>query len=205
MNEPDPLARALLPVLLHKLANTTQLLTGLDAMLRIEGGEEMFLKRCPDLARASEDVEDLGWALAVLGSAGGADVLLARREPRGLEILFDLVRSAARRGQRDLAPPPWPDGEWPGLAPHVLGGWELPWAVAALLHASGLDAGPGGVGDWDLASAVDRWVLTVPAGPEVESALERSLPRLEGASCEREGERACLALPADWLTPPSTG
>ena len=42
MSAPDPLTRALLPVLIHKLGNATQLLTGMNAMLALDGGHEHF-------------------------------------------------------------------------------------------------------------------------------------------------------------------
>ena len=139
MKTPDPLVRDLMPVLIHKLGNTTQLLTGLNAMLGIDGGEEIFVERTDDLGRASSDVHRLGYALAVLGSAGGSNLLLARRDPRGLEILLELVHASLRRNGRSLSCPAIPD-----LAPSALAGWQLPWALASLVHARGLGAAEGG-------------------------------------------------------------
>jgi len=192
----DPLSRALLPVLLHGLANTTQLLKGLEAMLRIEGGEELFAARAPDLARASAEVEDLGFALAVLGSAGGARLLLARREPRGLAILFGLVRSALRREERDLSPPP---GPWPLCAPDVLSGWELPWAFASVLLAAGRDGSPSEVLSWRLAEGPAGWTLELPGERRLDEAVERVRSRLLGTEWAREGSLVRGTLPAPWL------
>ena len=120
----DALSEAILPVLLHELANVTQNLTGLHSILAMEGGTELFARRQADLVRSGQLAEDLGWAMAVLGSACGENLLLARREPRGLSILFTLVQKACRREGLDVQPCP-PD--LPQLAPGCLDGWQLPW------------------------------------------------------------------------------
>ena len=93
----EPLGRALLPVVLHKLNNATQLLTGLNALLALEGGEVTLEARGDDLAAVSRTVDELGWLVAVVASGSGADLLLERREPRGLEIVSRYVAKAARR------------------------------------------------------------------------------------------------------------
>jgi hypothetical protein len=191
----DPLVRAALPVLLHGLANTTQLLTGLRSALAFEGGEALFASRAGDLAGASGRIGDLGYALAVLGSASGADLLLARREPRGLAILVGIADEVVRRDGRVLAGPE----ELPLLAPQAQDGWQLPWAVASLLLASANDHAEGALVPWGLAAGPRGWELALPAGTQVETGLERVLPRLRGAEAEREGERWRLALPAPWL------
>jgi len=194
----DPLARALMPVVLHQMANATQLLAGLQAVLSMEGGDAMLVERADDLARASLDVEDLGWALAVLGSAVGADLLLARRQPRGLAILLPMVGKALQRAERPMPSVP---RDLPQLAPAALDGWQAPWAVASLLLAAGEDANTTPPA-WNLSLAGEGWRFTVPAG---ETALARApsvVERLPGARAEEGAAHLHLILPAAWLSAP---
>ena len=95
----DPTARVLLPVLLHEVNNATQLLVGLRAILELPGGEAMFNSRADDLARTSAMMDDLGFALAVVATAGGANMLLARRDERSIQIMWELTCQA--RGAED--------------------------------------------------------------------------------------------------------
>ena len=194
----DPLARALMPVVLHRMANATQLLAGLEAVLAMEGGEALFEERADDLARASLDVEDLGWVMAVLGSAVGADLLLARRQPRGLEILLPLVGKALQRADR---PAPCVPQGLPQLAPAALDGWQTPWAVASLLLAAGEDAHTAAP-SWELTLADEGWRLTVPKGETVTARAPSVVERTPGARAEEGAERLHLILPADWLLAP---
>ena len=194
----DPLTRALMPVVLHQMANATQLLAGLEAVLSMEGGEALFEERADDLARTSLDVEDLGWVMAVLGSAVGADLLLARRQPRGLEILLPLVGKALHRAERPaLAMPPG----LPQLAPAALDGWQTPWAVASLLLAAGEDAETAAP-SWELTLAAEGWRLTVAKGETVMARAPSVLERTPGARVEEGTEHLHLILPADWLLAP---
>ena len=181
MKTPDPLVRDLMPVLIHKLGNTTQLLTGLNAMLGIDGGEEIFVERTDDLGRASSDVHRLGYALAVLGSAGGSNLLLARRDPRGLEILLELVHASLRRNGRSLSCPAIPD-----LAPSALAGWQLPWALAS--QPPRVD---------------EAWIFGVGECEETSAATDRILAHLPGAETGREGGEILLHLPTGWLVEPT--
>lgn len=192
---PDPLTRALLPVLLHKLSNATQLLTGLNAALALEGGGELLAERSDDLAATSRGVEELGWVLAVLGSAGGANLLLARREPRGLAILVPLVVDAARRADAALAPP---SHALPALAPDALDGWQVPWALGSLLFAAAEDAG-GATAGWSLDSDGGSWRLTLEGGEGTAACARRVLEHLPGAELEGDGTSIVLRLPGPWL------
>lgn len=194
MEPPDPLVRALLPVLIHKLGNTTQLLTGLNAMLHVEGGEDLFAGRVGDLGHASGQVHELGFALAVLGSAAGADLLLARREPRGVALLVELAGGALRRTGRRLAPV-----DVPGLAPDALDGWQVPWGIASVVFAAGETLDESDTLDWSCAAHERGWRVTVPSSAPVDQRIERVLPRLPGADAEREGARTALVLPPAWL------
>jgi len=123
----DPWVAALLPVLLHEFNNQTQLLTGMRAVLELGGADELFVARADDLARAGERARDLGYVLAVLGSALGADALQARREPRGLRLVLDLVAIAARRRE---VPFDLDRERTPRLRPSALDGWQPAWALA---------------------------------------------------------------------------
>lgn len=192
------MARALMPVVLHQMANATQLLAGLQAVLSMEGGDAVLEERADDLARTSLDVEDLGWALAVLGSAVGADLLLARRQPRGLEILLPMVGKALQRAER---PMPTVPRHLPQLAPAALDGWQTPWAVASLLLAAGEDASTTPP-SWELTLANEGWRFTVPAGETVAARAPSVIERLPGARAEEGAEHLHLILPAAWLLAP---
>ncbi len=189
----DALSEAILPVLLHELANVTQNLTGLHSILGMEGGAELFAQRQGDLVRSGQLAEDLGWAMAVLGSACGDNLLLARREPRGLSILFPLVQKACRREGLDVQSCP-PD--LPQLAPDCLDGWQLPWTLASLLLQSTRDGG----GDWSLTPHGGRWIFSWRAHPSAGTAAAHLVGQLPGAEFAPAGKgRVRLALPGDWL------
>lgn len=194
MQTPDPLVRALLPVLIHKLGNTTQLLTGLNAMLHVEGGEELFESRVGDLGHASGQVHELGFALAVLGSAAGAELLLARRDPRGVAVLVELAGAALRRTGRRLAAV-----AVPRLAPDALDGWQVPWGVASAVLAAGETIDEGETLAWSCPAAAGAWRVELPSSVALDLRLEQVLPRLPGAQAEREDERTALVLPHAWL------
>jgi len=137
----DPVAKVLLPVLVHEVNNTTQLLVGLRALLDIPGGEALFAERTDDLARASQRMDELGFALAVLATANGSNMLLARRDERAIRILWQLaIQSLERSGEAQVAV----SGEPPLMASSALNGWQLPWSAAAVLlvasEAAGVDA-----------------------------------------------------------------
>jgi hypothetical protein len=193
----DPLAVALLPVLLHKLAGTTQLLSGLNALLGIEGGEEFALTRSDDLGAASKTAHDLGWLMAVLASAGGTNLLLERREPRGITIVLDVLSDALSRTGRamrgtGLAPP--------ALAPDVLDGWQVPWSIGALLLAAANDLPPDVALDWSLETSDAGGVrLSANAGDSVARIAPLVEERLPGAELAVGEGRFALSLPADWL------
>lgn len=194
----DPWVAGLLPVLLHEFNNQTQLLTGMRAVLDLGGADELFFQRAGDLARAGDRARELGYALAVLGSALGANALLARREARGLRWMLDLVAIAARRREVHLEFDREPT---PALAPHALDGWQAPWATAVFLWL--------GVGDADdgRRAAVARWLVADDAShglevhpfrfaPERVSRLTAIAPGIE---VERTHGGAVLVLPATWI------
>ncbi len=167
----DPVARVLLPVLLHEVNNATQLLVGLRAILELPGGEAMFNSRADDLGRTSHMMDDLGFALAVVATAGGANMLLARRDERSVRILWDLAKKALTRGGGVKITD---SGEPPLTAPSALDGWQLAWSVAALLIAASGDDG----------ARAERWVwkwrTTDEGGAELVGFLAEEAGAAEG-------------------------
>lgn len=195
----DPLAELVLPALLHKLGNHTQLLANLNTLLGIEGGAELALARGEDLVRASSSVRELGWVMAALASACGADMMLARRERSGLRVLAAFVQEALRRKLRDLHLPREP---LPDLAPAAAGGWEVPWALCTLACERALGGPPGTAVDVGCERGAPRgWSLWVAGGVRAEAGEERVRAWLPGAEVESSPERTTLALPDAWLSP----
>lgn len=103
MTDPDQrraagerLVVALLPALLHRVRNTTQLLVGLRAL--IESDPNDVPARCSDdLAFAAQESAEHGWLMGLAAHALGADLLRARGERDGLEPLFTLMRESLQR------------------------------------------------------------------------------------------------------------
>ena len=125
----DPLVAQLLPVVVHEVNNATQLLVGLKAMLQIPGGDALFAARADDLASTSTRMGDLGLAMAILATAAGADMLMARRDPRSIQILWSLAIKAV---QRQSGTEIHVDGTPPLTRPDALDGWQVAWAAASL-------------------------------------------------------------------------
>ena len=71
----DPLARALLPAVMHGLNNATQLLSALNALAGRDDDDGWLEKRSADLARTSREIEDLGYAL-------GSELPINKRDQR---------------------------------------------------------------------------------------------------------------------------
>jgi len=194
----DPFAAAMLPVLMHRMNNTTQLLSTLNSLSRSEGGTRWLERRAGDLAQASDLVDDLGYVLAVLASACGADLLLTRRVPRGVEIVVAVVGDALRRAGRSLAG----DGSrLPAQAPDVARGWELPWAVGALLWCAGQDLETGGVLAWELTRDEKRWSLRGdhPPRDSFASLTQLLARRLPEAELEVREDGWSWHMPSLWL------
>ena len=188
-----------MPALLHKLNNHTQLLSNLDTLLGMPGGEEVALARGDDLKRASESVHDLGWLMALLASACGADGMMERRNPAGLRVLAEFLREALRRRGDDLVLPGAP---LPDVAPHAAQGWQVPWAFGTLVCARL----PSGAGPGIVQVTCERdeggWTLAFSGGVAPEESPP-ALARLPEAEVEVDAERTLLRLPREWLTPAS--
>ncbi len=195
----DPLAATLLPVLMHRMNNTTQLLSTLNT-LSARGGEVNWLEeRAGDLAHASESIDQTGYLLAILACASGADLLLERRVSGGLGIAVRAVGKALKRERRFLADP---DRALPLLAPDVKNGWELPWAFASLLLQAGRSLEEEGTLEWQLLEEESAWVLVSDASPpdrfeSLVSAIERRLPEC-ALDVRRHGWS--WRMPAPWLS-----
>lgn len=186
-----------LPVLLHKLANQTQLITGFHAILRMDGGEALVEARSPDLVAAGHNVEQVGWLLAALSSGAGHNLMLSRREPRGLVWMLDLVHEVLRK--QNLEAPGFGQ-EVPLLAPAAPEGWRLPWVLGCMLfetYAEGSDSKQ----PWKLANGDgDHYVLTLPVSPQMAERMQELTTHLPGSQWVQESEGwRHLALPRVWF------
>jgi hypothetical protein len=185
----DALARALVPTLLHELANTTQLLTGLHALLGIPDAGDLLERREGDLARAGDDAHRLGWLLGVLGAASGHDLLRSRRERAGLEWMRELVAKAARKAGRPLGPGPETLPELSGSA--QADGWTVPWSFGCALWSMPSDA------PWSLQENGEH--LEVFGGPledELSAAVAGVSPAVQiSASGQLMIPKSLLQLP----------
>ncbi len=191
----------LLPVLVHRMNNTTQLLSNLHALIGVDRTRDWLGERSEDLGQSAADTDEMGYLLAVLSSAAGADMLLSRRVARGLEILMSAVGEVARRSGRDLVC----EQPIPHLAPEVHDGWQLPWAFAALICQAVLDLPEGEKLHWQLLGEADAWVLICPRTPSCGyDGLRQQVGVLlpETTLDIRDGGWS-WRFPASWLREPS--
>ena len=194
----DPLARAMLPVLLHRVANATQHLNGVASLLALDPGA--LGARSGDLAETSDRVDEVGWLLALLASAQGARLLLARREKHGLRALVGCVRECLRHEGRDLGEPGAP---LPELAPEIGDGWQLPWAIGTWLFECGRSVPPGRSLAWRFrGSSEGTRIECVETDVDLAALADRLARELPGAVATREGSGATLRLPRGWLLEP---
>jgi len=194
----DPLTKALLPVLIHRANNTTQLLANLNTLAASMPTMHWLEERADDLAEASANLEQAGYLLAVLASASGANLLLDRREPRALQIMGEAVRDLMRREGHSFTMPPQP---LPSCSGDVAHGWELPWAFGALLAASTRSLVPGQILAWQVLSEEESWVLVADATPQDDledlgTLLEKRLPE---ARLDVRKEGWSWRVPRAWL------
>ncbi len=134
---PDALTAGLMPVVIHRLNNATQLLANFQALMQLGGADDLLRDRAGDLAETAETVHELGYVLAVIAAASGADLLRDRREARGLAWTLDAVRDGLRREGREVDAPA---GPLPDLAPGTGDGWRVAWAFGSAVYAAGLAA-----------------------------------------------------------------
>ncbi|MCB9903997.1 MAG: hypothetical protein H6831_06290 [Planctomycetes bacterium] len=194
----DPLTRGLLPVVIHQLNNATQLLANFQALLTLGDADEILRQRSGDIADTARSVHELGYVLAVIASASGADLLLERREARGLEWMLQTVRDGLRREGRDLAAPSTP---LPDLRAAVGEGWELSWAFGALLYVAGRAVPTDARVAWRLEATEHGWRLELDgiSTDDLGELWPLVVERLPGATPVEDAGRVALALPADWL------
>ena len=101
---PDELARALLPSLLHELNNVTQVIAGVNSLVRLSGSAAPLVQCAGNLEHAGGALARLGWLVHALSRALGAPLGSDRREEHALEWLLQLVVESLRREGRALAP-----------------------------------------------------------------------------------------------------
>ncbi len=78
----DELARALLPALLHRLNNVTQVLAGVNSLVRVTGSPAVLLERAGDLEHAGGALERLGWLVGALARGMGTGIGAPREDER---------------------------------------------------------------------------------------------------------------------------
>lgn len=193
MDQPDPLTVALLPVLMHRLNNATQVLHGLKAVLALRESTPFTERRGADLAYASRSIDEVGWMLGVLASASGADLLLARRDRRGLAPVVATVHEALQREDRELGPCNVP---LPDLDPGVADGWQLPWGIGAWLYSSALLLPERTPLEWrlDRGDAFDELVCRTPENAGREELEKRIAEHLPEARFRRKNGVHALLL-----------
>jgi len=187
-----------MPILLHRLANQTQWMTGLRALAEMEDGDRWLEAKSEELNRGGRSLQVIGWLMAVLGSGAGNNLLLARREPQGLDWMVELVQEGLQREWRQRANGP---SQWPALNPSAHDGWQIPCLVAQFLVAAY------GSGTQFANPFAWQWVndfLEIDA-PRPESKLEPSVLEafswLPGVRVEALSGGLRLHMPREWFTP----
>ncbi len=196
------LARLLLPALLHRLNNVTQVISGVNSLVRITGERGVIAEHAEDLDESARGLERLGWLLGLLGRQRGTDLLLARREPRGPEWLLDLAREALRRERRDLAAP---DPGSLAIATEAPGAMDLAWTITAWLVAAAQAAPERECLTWGIRACGASVHVAAARAPAEAAALVRSLAQrvpTAGLAEEPDG-RVALVLPAEGFRPPA--
>jgi hypothetical protein len=164
----------LLPVLQHDLANHTQHLVALEALVR--AGAELP-REGAGLGDAATELRDLGWLMGVVAGACARSLPGARDERRGLGLLARALNRALAREGRALAPV---DGALPaGL------GWRGTAAVGEWLLACAGRCEPGSALRWHVGAS-ERGLACACDVP-IDPALEGFARELGGAA--RVGDR----------------
>ncbi|MFT5199496.1 MAG: hypothetical protein ACI87O_002165 [Planctomycetota bacterium] len=186
-----------LPVLLHKLANQTQLITGFHAILRMDGSEALVEARSPDLTNAGHQVEQVGWLLAALSSGSGHNLMLSRREPRGLVWMGQLVHEVLRKQGVEAAG--FGQG-FPSMSSKAPEGWRLPWVAGCMLYETYQDGGQAQRPWTFLSEDSGAWVLGLPAQASLHGRMQELAAHLPGSiwAVDAQG-MGHLTLPAEWM------
>lgn len=191
----DELSRALLRVVCHDLANTTQYLTTLDTLLQLE--DAAGSNQLAGLAETTQDVDEVGFVLGLLAFGCGADVLLERARRDGIVVVAKWIRRVLRREGRDL--------EWEGpLRPAVRiegpdRGRKATWAAARFVFLASRAEPREALLRLVTERRADRVRLAcrVSATSAFEAAARELVleePRLE---VEASTDSMCLVFPAD--------
>jgi hypothetical protein len=151
----------MLPVLLHKLNNVTQVFSGLHSLLTVTGDAALLVERSDDLDYAAAQLHRLGWLVGMIGAAQGADLLLARREAPGLRWSLEALAELLAREQVRLELP----AQLPRVAPQENEAalcWEL------LLWIRSMRAQP--VLRLSCTRSADQWIFRLEGG-EADSGV----------------------------------
>lgn len=181
------LARALLPVLLARIARTTGRLERIEERLTLSAAPDS----APELAREAQEAESLGWLLGCIAGGLGSELLLERHEPRALELALGLASEALGARESLLAPESWPRVS-------RAGGWRLAWALAGLVWRTGAESS----GELVLAPLDgERFQIASQAAPTDALALRgRELEReLEGSRFVERPDSWSWSFPVAWL------
>jgi hypothetical protein len=191
----------MLPYLLGCLAIATARLRELSRSLVPEPGAARLDAHLRAWEESRREVDRFGWCLGVLAGGRGDDLLLERRERRGLGLFLSTV-CAAHEGL-ELEPPA---ERLPGLSARAGRGWELPFLAGWTL--SSLAAGGSRQLHWSYERAARSDALRLeraePIAPDERRALVRrgqeACRRIAPACDYRAEERGCaLLVPAGWL------
>ncbi|MCZ6464391.1 MAG: hypothetical protein O7A09_08625 [Proteobacteria bacterium] len=215
MTDPEPspfeeatedLLAAILPVVLERMQRATRRLRACsEEIARDPGFAARHGRGLPELEKVQRDSEKLGWMMGVLASASGEDLLLTRREPFGIALVFELVAESLEKEGHVLEPAPT---NLPEVAPDVGAGWRLPWVFGVLLRHAGACIPPGALLEWGLERGQDTLELvfpdavaaTVPGTVELLSDIEDTLPGARPRIMERG---FAVEFPAAWLPRPA--
>lgn len=196
----DPFVQAALPVLVHRLNNSAQVVAGVNALLALDPRADVLAARASDLAEVAREYADTGWLIGMCAMALGEHERFERRDARGLELATGLAIELARRAQRTLAV----EGSAPALRHAHGAGWEGAWTLGSWLHAAAL-AAPAGARVRVVCEAHARgmrWRDDAPWTSERERCARRLGSRVADLDVEA-GTRA-LELGARWFSAPQS-
>jgi len=187
-------ASALMPIVLHELNNVTQYLSMLHSVTSQDPESGALESSAADLAQTASSVEDLGLLMAILSTATGTDLMLARRSERGAAVVAHATTRMIRKLGRDVSI----EGiEEPVVRDPQGQGWELPWALGASwwIAAAELERGE------TLGVSLDSsgWSAAVGGSDRMRAhvnAVGEVLPQVQG---EVTGATWRFAVPEGWL------
>ncbi len=196
----EQLAAALLPTLLHRVNNTTQLIVAVRALAALQP-LQLPERSSHDLAHAAHESHVNGWLLGVLARGLGADLLLARENYDGLLPTLELVREALLRERCELA---FAVEELPRLCrcPDAPDSADLCASIAALLCTSAGSLGATKRVALAFVRGAMQHALNVDAGwcAELRTTFEDLDLQRRGCELRAESQGWSLRIPAAWLS-----